>query len=279
MTVPGKGIQNGAISRLPALLRKVASRPSAEVVHKVRTTIRRAETAMHVVDSSDLPRLSKQLKRIRKRVGALRDIDVQSALLEGLNRIHDKDAVAVKTALNDLRRKQERKAKKVVNEELEDGLLKRLRKVSAGSKGAAVGRGIDLRAIADEFMSELGKRILNDSNLHEFRTVAKKLKYRAELAAESELRGELISALKDVQDAIGAWHDGVTLSETANKVLGDSKRNSLVALLATQNRSRALEALRAVERGRSRIAAMFEPAAKKPTRSEVLAKTREAASA
>lgn len=269
-----------AISRLPGLLRKASSRPAQEVVHKLRTTIRRAETVLHGTETSDHERLAKQLKRIRKRVGELRDIDVQLALLEDLNRLHDKDALAVGSALQAKREKQERRVRKLVGQELEDGLLKRLEKVSANATAIQSSPQVELKSIADEFSDSVRRQILTEENLHEFRTVTKKLKYRAELASESAERDELVAALKQVQDAIGHWHDGLMLSQTAEDVLGDAKQNSLLSLLRGQNHSRFLEALRAVERGRASIKTMFaEPPRKKPTQSEIPVREREAAGA
>ena len=272
--------QNVAVSRLPGLLRKVVANPKPEVVHQLRITIRRVETALRGSEYPEFPRLSKQLKKIRKRAGEVRDLDVQLTLLKGLNRPHDKDAIAVASALQEKREKQERKIKKLVTKEIDDNILKRLRKVSSGQSVARFPAQGDLATIAREFSEASGNQALTRANLHEFRTVTKKLRYRAELVPESAERDELTAALKKVQDAIGQWHDGVTLSETASEVIGDSKRNSLVSLLGTQNQSRFLEAVRSVERWRISIGSMFaEPRRKKPSGSETMERKHEAVGA
>jgi len=257
-----------AISRLRTLLRQGSTRPTKMVVHKLRTTIRRIETALDRVEPKST-RLGKQLKRIRKGAGQVRDIDVQLTMLDALHRNRDKSVIAVATKLKGMREKQERKVKKIIAEELDSGLNKRLRNASADIAPAELAANIDLAAIAREFSEISRHEQLTEKNLHPFRTETKKLKYRAELAAGSEKRDQLLAELKNVQDVIGSWHDAVTLSETAAKVLGNSKQNSLISILRAQNHGRFLEAIRRVEQARRSVPELFNSApAKKPVRSE-----------
>lgn len=243
-----------AISKLLTLLEQASTRPTRTVVHKLRTTIRRVETALDCSETKEYVRLCKQLKRVRKRAGQVRDIDIQLVLLDALHRNRDKGVVAVATELKDTREKLERKIRKTVEEKLDSGLLKRLRNASGSAKAFA---DVDLSAIAAEFSDNLRQQELNEDNLHEFRTKTKKLRYRAELAPEMEIRNALITELKKVQDAIGNWHDAVMLHQTAAKVLGDSKGISLISILCAQTHGRYLEAIRSVEHARHAIPALF----------------------
>ena len=268
---------SSAAGRFPSLLRKVSSRPSEELVHKFRTTIRRIETTLNGTGSPASEKLRRQFKKLRKRAGMLRDIDVQLALLRSFHRAHDRDVLDVENELLRMRERHERKIKKLIEEKLDAGIVKRLRRV-VGSEQAPLS-SVDLSTIAREFSDSLVGVGLNDTNLHSFRALTKKLRYKAELTVESATRHALISELKKVQDAIGIWHDGVLLSETATAVLGDSKRNSLLSIVRAHNRSRFLEALRAVEYARTMIPAIVaESPAKKPARSaeNILSKSKTA---
>lgn len=254
-----------ALSRLDGLLRRTVERPTENTIHRLRTTTRRAEEALRADPDLPVEKLLKQMKRIRKRAGELRDVDVQLALLASLGRKRDKDCVAVATALRKAREKQEKKIRVVVTDAIDSGLTERLARVCAEAKKQMAAHTVDLKGIADEFTEKLHNLPISEGTLHGFRTETKKLRYRTELAPEGELRDAMITELKKVQDAIGLWHDGVMLSETAEEVLGSSKRTSLISILQTRNRARYLESLRVVDRARLAIPTLFEPPApKKP---------------
>jgi CHAD domain-containing protein len=269
MTPRRKSTPTSTINRLGTVLRQGSTRPTKLVVHKLRTTIRRVETALDRAEAKGSTRLRKQLKRIRRRAGQIRDIDVQLTLLDALHRNRDKGVVAVATELKEMREKQERRIKKSITEELDAGLIKRLRTTSAAIASDNFAANIELSAIADEFSEISRHEELTEENLHAFRTETKKLRYRAELAPLSEIRDMLISELKKVQDSIGSWHDAVTLSETAVRVLGESQRNSLISILRAQNYRRYLEAIRSVEHARQAVPGLFiATPGKKPVLSE-----------
>lgn len=256
----------GISSRFPGLLRKASARPTEDVVHKLRTMIRRIETSLNGTSSSASEKLRKQFKKIRKRAGALRDIDVQLALLKSFHRDHGRDVLEVESELLHQREKQERKIKRLLEGKATSGIAKRLCKV-AGKHDRSNASVIKLVTIGQEFSNSLTGVELNDTNLHSFRALTKRLRYKAELTPESVARSSLIAELKKVQDAIGIWHDGVLLSETATMVLGESKRNSLLSIVRAHNRSRFLEAVRAVDHARVNIPSLIaNPASKKPAR-------------
>ncbi len=252
-----------ALSRLPRLLKEAVENPTGNTVHRLRTTVRRAEEALKSQSVTGTSKMLKQMKRIRKRAGAVRDLDVQLSLLSALGRKRNNDCVAVATELRQRREKQAKKISEVVEEAIDSGLLKHLSRVSADSKKQLPALSVDLKAIAGEFTEKLQDIQLSEGTLHGFRTETKKLKYRAELAPDGDTRDRLISELKKVQDKIGEWHDGVMLSETAGRVLGPSKRHSLISILKTNDRARYLEAIRTVNRARHTIPALFEPPASK----------------
>jgi len=67
--------------------------------------------------------------------------------------------------------------------------------------------------------------------LHQYRIVVKRARYAAELAPKSEEAERFMAQLKRLQDAVGNWHDWLTLTQTATKRIGDVNQSSLVAAL------------------------------------------------
>ena len=258
---PGNRPSSSRSIRLVRLLRQASTRPSSDVVEKLRSAIGRAEAVIHETGGSS--RLQKQLKKIRKRVVDLRDIDRQLKIVTALSRDRRADTMAVSAALQAAREKQSRKLKKVLEDELDAGLVKRLEKALSGVAWHAGSSTLDLVQIAGEFHGLVGRQSLTSETLSTLRAEIKKLRYRAELAAGPDRRNGLVLELSKVLDAIADWRDGLKLSETAINVLGDSKRNTLLSVLRAQNQSRFLEAARSVEHARQKVPMLFSGEAEK----------------
>jgi CHAD domain-containing protein len=64
------------------------------------------------------------------------------------------------------------------------------------------------------------------------------------MAGEGPRVAAVIEPLKRIQDAIGVWHDWLTLAATAESVLTPSGQAPLLSALRTSTRSKYLEALR-----------------------------------
>jgi CHAD domain-containing protein len=67
--------------------------------------------------------------------------------------------------------------------------------------------------------------------LHQYRILNKRARYAAEFAEPSAEGEQFIAGLKRLQDAVGDWHDWLTLTQTASKHLGEVRESSLVAEL------------------------------------------------
>ena len=105
-----------------------------ETVHQLRTTIRRVETLL----ATTLPalgrkerKLLKQLDRLRRRAGKVRDLDVQiqalgSLRLESITR----DRARVMAFLEKARTRRERRLLRAFQDEVDAGLRKRLKRTS-----------------------------------------------------------------------------------------------------------------------------------------------------
>ncbi len=227
-----------------------------ETVHQLRTTIRRVETLL----ATTLPalgrkeqKLLKQLDLLRRRAGKVRDLDVQiqalgSLRLESITR----DRARVMAFLEKARAKRESKLLLAFQNEVDGGLHKRLKRTATRlqrefPKPAQPDADEQrfLVAALDKFAAVVKQHpALSDGNLHNFRMGCKRVRYLAEMAGEGPRVAAVIEPLKRIQDAIGVWHDWLTLAATAESVLSPSGQAPLLSALRASTRSQYLEALR-----------------------------------
>jgi len=198
-------------------------------------------------------KLLKQLDRLRRRAGKVRDLDVQiqalgSLRLESITR----DRARVMAFLEKARAKRESKLLRAFQNEVDGGLHKRLSRTATRlqrefSKPAHADSDEQrfLAAALDKFATVVKQHpALSEGNLHDFRMGCKQVRYLAEMAGEGPRVAAVIEPLKRIQDAIGVWHDWLTLAATAENVLTPSGQAPLLAALRASTRSKYLEALR-----------------------------------
>jgi CHAD domain-containing protein len=215
-------------------LAKLSSKPRAENVHRFRTGTRRLQILLGEFSSKldrNHKKLLKLLGRIRKRAGKVRDLDVQLAALRSLKIPQEpRRKTQLVNRLIELRAQQEKKLKKVVDEDSVREIRKRLKRAGKdfNSKTSrdplAVARGM-LEGISR------GEAPVTEALLHQYRILSKRARYAAEFAEPSREAEHFIAGLKRIQDALGDWHDWLTLTQTATEHLGEVRESSLVAEL------------------------------------------------
>jgi CHAD domain-containing protein len=234
---------------------RLSSSAKPETVHQLRTTIRRVETLLATTGptlSRKEQRLLKQLGRLRRRAGKVRDLDVQIEALGSL-RLESvaRDRGRVMSFLEKARAKREMKLLKAFEDEVDGGLHKRLKRTSAHLQESR--KAVQPEAAQDRFLAAALDKFaavvkqhatLSESNLHDFRMACKRVRYLAEMAGEGPKVAAVIEQLKRIQDAIGAWHDWLTLTATAEGVISRSGESPLLSALRASTRSKYLEALR-----------------------------------
>ena len=109
-------------------------------------------------------------------------------------------------------------------------LRKRLKR---GAKDVRPETSRDALKVARSMLNEVVRPAgpVNEDVLHQYRTVVKRARYAAEFAPKSAEAVQFISQVKRLQDAVGNWHDWLTLTQAAAKQLGDVNQSSLVAAL------------------------------------------------
>ncbi len=221
-------------------LLKLSASQQADTVHRFRTTTRRLQTLLEELVPKrhrNEKKLLKMLDRIRRRAGRVRDLDVQLSALRSLKTPQQpRRKTQLMHTLIELRAKHEDKLSKMLTKESLREIRKRLKKAS---KEAGPEASRDPLAAAREMLARVERRTgaetsarpLTEDLLHRYRTVVKRARYAAEFAPKSAESSQFIAELKRLQDAVGNWHDWLTLTHTAITRLGGVNESSLVAAL------------------------------------------------
>jgi len=215
-------------------LLKLASELKPESVHGFRTSARRLQTLLEELKSErngNEKKLLKLLSRIRKRAGKVRDLDVQVSTLRSLKIPQEpRRKTQLLQNLIELRAEREKKLRKALTKEVARELRRRLKRAA---KELSPDTLRDPLVVAREMMARVAQPQgpPTEEMLHQYRMVAKRARYAAELAAKSAEVDDFIAQLKRAQDALGDWHDWLVLTQSAAKRLGDVHESPLVAVL------------------------------------------------
>lgn len=215
-------------------LGKLSVRQTPASVHNFRTSVRRLQTLFELLlpdRNRNRKKLRKMLSRIRKRAGKVRDLDVQLAALRSLKVSHEpRRKTQLVQGLIELREEDEKRLRKALTKESVREIRKRLRRARKELRPEHLRDPLD---IARKMLSQ-GARPdgnLTEEQLHGHRIITKQARYLAEFAPTSPEVQQLIAQLKRAQDALGDWHDWLTLTQTAARRLGDVHQSPLVAVL------------------------------------------------
>jgi CHAD domain-containing protein len=243
--------------KLRKLIKKAPKRPTPDQVHVLRTNIRRLEAASEALSpnpSRPDRRLLRDLRRIRKRAGKVRDMDVLTAnsaslrlpqeqqcaveLLQYLGAKRYKHADRLHTALRQEGKDLVRRVKKASKR-----LAKRIPEPGPNSDNGQLAASAEAAAVAIRLSGKLTMPPnLNHKNLHPYRLKVKELRDVLRLAEKPE-NPEFINVLGEVKDAIGEWHDWEELAVIAARVLNHGTNCKLLAKLKEVSREKYDHAL------------------------------------
>jgi len=229
---------------------RLSSEPDAATVHSFRTTCRRLETLLQrliPVCDGNQKKLLKLLARIRRRAGRIRDIDVQLAALRSFRVPQEpRRKRQLVEQLIEVREEQEQRLAKLLKRRYILEIHKRARRALQTLKISSLA---DPLAVAKEILSSVSLAgPVTDEVLHRYRIAVKRARYAAEFARRSSEATQFIARLKQVQDALGNWHDWMTLTQTAKKQLGEVSQSPLVAVLHNETRVKFRYAVAALSR-------------------------------
>ncbi|MFZ0817894.1 MAG: CHAD domain-containing protein [Candidatus Sulfotelmatobacter sp.] len=248
---------------------KLSSKPRADHVHRFRTGTRRLQILLGELSTkpdSRHKKLLKLLSRLRKRAGKVRDLDVQLAALRSLKIPQEpRRKTQLVNHLIELRAQQEKKLRKAADKDTIREIRKRLKRAAKTFKSEAsrdplaVARGM-LQAI------ERADAPATEALLHQYRILSKRARYAAEFADDSTDSQRFIAGLKPVQDALGDWHDWLTLTQTAIEHLGEVHESSLVAELRNVTGAKFRHGVTVLSHLRAKPASTLQHAAQPPAR-------------
>jgi len=221
---------NRVFARLSRYLDRVSKHADMQSIHRFRTNSRRVEAlvAELVPESANQRKLLKQLSKLRKKAGKVRDLDVQQAFLKELKMPDRQNHRA--ELIEQLREEHELRVRKI-RHSFDSGSLKKLGKRLRRAKAEVKFAGIDPLDLALKRLPKPQGAALNEQQLHAWRIAAKRARYLAELAGDSSEAKEFIAQLKTVQDEIGQWHDVLKLEQRAEERFGGVHNSALVAAL------------------------------------------------
>ena len=241
---------HGLFGKLSRELGKVASKTQAKHVHLFRTSTRRLEAVVEELvpePDANLRKLMKQLGKLRRRAGRVRDVDVLMGKLRTLNgSAEPARKLELLRSLTERRSRQEQKLVKALDADKVRQIRKRLKRAEAD---LVLPQGVDPAAIATRMFAALAKdhEVLTPELLHQYRIKGKRVRYIAELGGEEAKAEKIVAELKRMQDAIGEWHDWLTLSEAAQKVARDGRPSALLSALNNITQARFRDAVQVVQ--------------------------------
>src|SRR5437868_5544967 len=230
------------VKKLRKLLKKLDGDAAPEQVHDLRTSARRFEAAFGALALNDAGisnSVLKELARLRKRAGKVRDMDVLTEFAAATRPKSDEEChVRLLEHLGARRQKEVGRLHAEVKQ-LRSGLRKeldqaawRITKLLRGkSPSGADGVVANATATAVRLAAQLSAPPrLNKTNLHPYRLKVKELQ-NILLMAEAPSRPRFVQDLGQVKDAIGEWHDWAELVGIASKLLDHGGRCLLLAEL------------------------------------------------
>lgn len=257
--------------KLSQLARKLTSDPEPEHVHQFRTTSRRMETLFkEVVAEPDRNerKLLKQLAKVRKRAGRVRDLDVQIAALRTLKIGRDGDEK--RTLLSALAADRARCAKKLAALFDKDGLRdlrKRLRRAAKDSQ--LYNNKVEPAAKALRMFAQLAgeQGEATEAVLHQYRLRCKRIRYLAEMEGKQPMAQAVVQQLKAIQDAVGEWHDWDILTARAEALFVKVPSAPIITALRAVRHTKLVEALHITQAAKTRLLEMHQRGGrKKPSR-------------
>jgi len=237
-----------AIDRQLDAAREAASDPGPDGVHDLRVSTRRLRAALELwLDSASgkkLDRCRKSLRKLGRKLGAVREADVNLQELSELARRRPADTVAIEFAAASEARRKRRRARTLQKElaridlpELTREIRSELAKVDDSEKASfplvlVARRELERRVPPLEALLDGVLQRPSAPALHRVRIELKKLRYSVELcgfAYDGRRFPHLVGRLKELQDALGIAQDARVLHERFATLRAQLRKDGLRA--------------------------------------------------
>jgi CHAD domain-containing protein len=220
------------------------AKAGSQAVHRLRKLTRMTEALLRKAmedhpNACDLQRraakAAKELKRIRRAAGPVRDLDVQRKIANEM-----RDRTLRPETRSSLMREQKQldvklgRRRGIAEKKLKELLAERELKVGrALEKTAKIMQTLrtpepGLLATAEVWVRQIPLPATEPESLHSYRKKTKAARYLAGMDKGSAPAHKLELRLKQMQDAIGRWHDLLLLGNEAKDLLGNDTCISIV---------------------------------------------------
>ena len=270
--------------------RESASDGGPDGIHDLRVSTRRLRAALDLwldyAPGKKLDRCRETLRKLGRRLGAVRESDMNLEQLSELARARPSDSASIEFVAASEARRRRRRAKRLEKErersdlsdlsaEIRSELAKALDSDAVSVSLAAVARReLDRRVPPLQELLNAALAQPSAPDLHRLRIELKKFRYSVELCAPAYDRRRLprlVGRLKALQDALGAAQDSRVLHDRFAKTRMALRKNGLAAAerallspmraLAAMLRDRQADAVRRLETARREgVLGRFAPA-------------------
>jgi CHAD domain-containing protein len=225
---------SGLSRDLSKLLPRALTKAEPDAIHRVRVTTRRLGSVLRLLSPRNRRKkrspAEEKLRRLRRRLGKVRDLDVMLARLQAFEKQHP---AAARWLISIIREKRAKSAERLGGRESLAGVASHdgeLASAAARAQAQAIpGFARTIREQLDEFCERANSLSLQpgarragegEIDLHSLRISGKRLRYSLEIAAAAgaSLLTQTQSRLKRIQDVLGDWHDYVVLAQFAIKI-------------------------------------------------------------
>jgi CHAD domain-containing protein len=228
------------LERFVTLMPKILVSDDPEIIHDLRVWSRRLQQAIRVILPEPKPPKSKKvirtLRQVRQTLGPCRNLDVNIALITEKRR--HSGAAAVRQSWEAVQRDLEERRNPLLERARNDiaqkdifafiGRAKTLIDAAGNDNWSAAGPLQKLEAATAQAMKDcdeacaLAYEQRDQTHLHQFRIAAKRLRYRVELLADlGQVKVKpLVEDLKELQNALGDWHDRCVLLQSIAEFIG-----------------------------------------------------------
>jgi CHAD domain-containing protein len=223
------------MQKLRDLVPDAIQNPTEETVHDARVATRRLKAALEIagpaIGHHDQKTLGKVLRKLRQRLGPMRDADVMLTHLADVGKVRLKPGADwLADRVNADAAAAKKKAKKKLDPSDTLSTLGTWWGVEQAWSAAIAEVDAGITKALHEQLDEFARRAdavfgpkpetepeTDDRDPHALRIAGKSLRYTVEIAAAAghPLPGKIGKAFKRMQDALGLWHDYVVLAEYA----------------------------------------------------------------
>jgi len=278
VTKTKKDIQNlSTPERASVALSQLRSKQNADTAHFFRTSYRRLQTWLGTLDGRPFDKCEKRaikyLDKVLRACGKLRDTELHIKMLKNLE--VDNDAKARGTIEQILKTRRDKRRDAVADllqmkAKLQDvqPTLEHFKTVCGQNNSARSShqQPNHMQEALQRYAQYVNERpAVTTENLHEYRLACKEFRYRAEL--DGEVAQSVVKLFKDIQDAIGEWHDWQLLLELSKEELA-KRPSKLLTKIEETTAAKLAEAFRTVEENEPQLMGAASGALeKKPVRS------------